>query len=57
MELLLPRTDRAVAFQLAVAVAVLTGAFVVFRRDRDVRLFVVGLAVMAGAWFALRSLH
>ncbi|HSH58968.1 MAG TPA: hypothetical protein VK988_04870 [Acidimicrobiales bacterium] len=57
MELLLPRTDRAVAVQLAVAVLVLTGAFVVFRRDRDVRLFVVGLAVMAGAWFALRSLH
>ncbi len=57
MELLLPRTDRAVAVQLAVAVLVLTGAFVVFRRDRDVRLLVVGIAVMAGAWFALRSLH
>ncbi len=57
MDLLLPRTDRAVAVQLAVAVVVLTATFVVFRRDRDVRLLVVGVAVMAAAWFALRSLH
>ncbi len=57
MELLLPRTDRGVLAQLAVAIVVLTGAFLVFRRDHDVRLLVVGIAVITGAWFALRSLH
>ncbi len=57
MELLLPRTDQGVLAQLAVAIVVLTGAVFVFRRDPDVRLLVIGIAVMTSAWFALRALH
>ncbi len=57
MDLLLPRSDRGVLVMLAVAVVVFTGAVLVFRRDPDVRLLVVGVAVITGAWFALRSLH
>ncbi len=56
-ELLLPRTDAGVFVQAAVAVVVLTLALVVVRRDRELRLFVIGVTVLATAWFALRSVH
>jgi hypothetical protein len=56
-DLLLPRTDSGVVAQLAVAAVVLAVAFVVVRRDRELRLLVVGVAVMTVAWCAARSLH
>ena len=56
-EFLLPRTDRGVALQAAVAVVVLSIAFYASRRDRDLRLFVVGIAMLTGGWFALRTVH
>lgn len=57
MELLLPRTDAGVAVQLAVATVVFAVALFVVRRDRDVRLLVIGMAVMTAAWSGVRTLH
>lgn len=57
MDLLLPRTDGGVAVQIAIAAVILVAAFVVVRHDRDLRLAVGGLAVMAAAWFGLRAVH
>lgn len=57
MELLLPRTDAGVAVQLAVAAVVFAVALFVVRRDRDVRLLVIGMAVMTAAWSGVRTLH
>lgn len=57
MELLLPRTDLGVAVQLAVAAVVFAVALLLVWRDRDVRLLVIGLAVMTVAWSGLRMLH
>lgn len=56
-ELLLPRTDAGVLAQALVAFPVLLGVLVVVRRDREVRLFVLGVLVMTVAFFGLRSLH
>jgi hypothetical protein len=57
MDVLLPRTDAGVAAQAAVAVIVLAGAFFAVRRNRELRQFVTGLAVMTLAFFGLRALH
>lgn len=57
IELLLPRTDGGVVAQLAVAALLFAVAFVAVRRDRELRLLVVGMAVMTAAWSAVRSLH
>lgn len=56
-DLLLPRTDRAAALQAVVAGAVLVSVFFLVRRDRDLRLFVAGVTVLAEAWFGLRAVH
>lgn len=58
VDLLLPATDRAVAIQWAVMVPFWILALVAVRgRDRDIRTFVVGLAVINLAWFAARTVH
>jgi hypothetical protein len=57
MDVLLPRTDAGVAAQAIVAVVVLAAAFFAVRRNRELRQFVTGLAVMTLALFGLRALH
>ena len=57
VELLLPRTDAGVAMQLVLAIGFFGVALVAVRRHRDVRTFVLGLAFMTAAWFALRTVH
>lgn len=57
IDFLLPRTDGGVAGQAAVAFVVLSVALYAVRRDREVRLLVIGIAVLTAAWFALRTLH
>lgn len=54
---MLPGTDGAVAVQAVVAATVLLTALVFVRRDRELRLLVVGLMTMTAALFALRALH
>jgi len=56
-ELLLPRSDAGVLVQTVVAVIVLGLALVLVRRDRELRLLMIGLAVLTTAWFAVRSVH
>lgn len=57
MDLLLPRTDGGVAVQAAIAAAVFGAALVMVRRDRDLRVFVGGLGMLAAAWFGVRAVH
>lgn len=57
LELALPRTDAGVFVQVAVAVPVFAIALWWVRHNRDLRTFVVGVATLTFAWFALRTLH
>ncbi len=57
MDLLLPRTDELVAVQAAVALVVWVAAYRWSRRDRDLRLFVVGAGLLTVALFGARALH
>lgn len=57
IELLLPRTDAGVLAQLIVAVVVFGALAVAVRRNRDLLVFVGGLATVTAAWFALRTVH
>jgi hypothetical protein len=56
-ELLLPRTDAGVYAQAALVFPVLVVALVLVRRDREVRLFVLGVLVMVLSLFGLRAIH
>ncbi len=56
-DLLLPRTDAGVAFQAVAAVNVYGPLLWATRSNRDMQTFVLGLAVLTFAWFALRTLH
>jgi hypothetical protein len=57
IDLLLPATDAGALAQ-AVGAAILYGAaFVVARHDRELLLFVTGLAFVTFAWFGIRTLH
>ena len=57
LDLVLPRSDRAVAIQLIVVVPLFLMWIVLARRNRDHLLLAVGVAVITLAWFALRTLH
>lgn len=57
MDLLLPRTDRGVAVQAVFAAVVFAIAVFAVRGDRDLRLFVGGLGMLAAAWFGIRAIH
>lgn len=55
--LLLPTTDAGVKIQLAIVMV--TGSLLLWalRRDRDLRIFVVGVWICSIAFMGLRSLH
>ena len=58
LDLLLPETDRGVAIQWLVMVPFWAVVLVVTRRrSKDVRTFLVGLAMINLAWFAARTIH
>ena len=58
LDLVLPKTDRVVAIQwIVMAVVWLVALIAVRSRDRDIRHFVLGLAVVNLAWFAARTVH
>lgn len=57
LDFFLPRTDAGAAAQL-VGAGLLFGALAFAARgNRDLLVFVVGLAVVTVAWFALRTVH
>ena len=58
LDLLLPETDRAAIVQWVVMAIVWTLVFAGTRRwRREYRVFLVGLAVINLAWFAVRTAH
>lgn len=57
IEFLLPRTDSGAIWQAAITAVVLSAALFAVRRDREVRLLVMGITMLAVAWFALRGVH
>lgn len=57
VDLALPRTDAGAFVQAAIAVPIFGIAVWQVRHNRDIRAFVVGLATLTFAWFALRTLH
>jgi len=56
-ELLLPRTDGGVYAQALIVFPALLTALVLVRRDKDYRIFVLGLLVMMLALFGARAIH
>lgn len=57
VDLFLPRTDAGVLVQVVVAVVFFTVLGFAVRRNRDLLVFVSGLATIVAAWFALRTVH
>lgn len=57
VDLLLPRTDGGALAQAVGAVVVFGSVGIAVRRNRDLLVFVVGLATVTAAWFALRTVH
>ncbi len=57
LDLALPRTDAGAFAQAALAVPIFGLAIWRVRHNRDIRTFVVGVATLTFAWFALRALH
>ena len=57
VDLALPRTDAGAFVQAAIAVPIFGIAVWRVRHNRDIRTFVVGVATLTLAWFALRTLH
>lgn len=57
MDKLLPATDGGVAVQAVLAALILSAALVSVRRNREMRLLVIGLMTITAAFFALRTLH
>ena len=58
LDIALPKTDQGVFIQWAIAAAVWPVAlFFVRKASKDVRTFVIGLAVLNLAWFAARTIH
>jgi hypothetical protein len=57
LDLLLPTTDAGVAAQLAVWAAASVGGLFVTRRNKDLRLLVIGLSVLALGLLGVRAIH
>jgi hypothetical protein len=54
---LLPTTDAGARTQVIVAALVFGATIIAFRRRPELRTFVIGLATLTAAWFALRAVH
>lgn len=57
VDFLLPRTDAGVLAQVVGAVVIYGALAFAVRRNRDLLVFVAGLATITAAWFALRTVH
>lgn len=56
-DVLLPRTDAGVLAQALVVFPVLIVVLIRVRHDHELRLFVLGVATLALAWFGIRAVH
>ena len=57
IDVLLPSTDAGVALQFAGVLVVGFVGLIVVRRNRDVRILVIGVTVLLIALMALRAIH
>ncbi len=57
MRLLLPATDAGVAIQAVATLVCIAALLIVFRHDRDIRMLLFGVAVLAAGFFSVRALH
>lgn len=57
LDVLLPATDAGVAAQFAVVGSITALALVMTRRNRDLRILIVGIAVLLAGVLAVRALH
>ena len=57
MDLLLPRTDAGVLVQLVIATIVFAFTLRRFWRNRDARIFIIGLWTITYAFMGVRALH
>ncbi len=57
MDILLPATDAGVLLQAVVWTALLALGIIVTRRNRDVRLLVVGIGILGYGLMAVRAIH
>ena len=57
MDILLPATDTGVLVQVVVWTALLVLGIIVTRRNRDVRLLVVGIGILGYGLMAVRAIH
>ena len=57
IDLLLPRTDAGALAQAVGAAVLFAAAAIAVRRNRELLVFVAGLASITAAWFALRTVH
>ncbi len=56
-DLLLPRTDAGVLVQIIVVTAVFALATIAMRRNRDVRILMIGMWVATYGFMGVRALH
>ena len=56
-DLLLPATDAGVLVQVVVLVVVTTGALYLTRHHRDLRILVIGIALLIAGVMAVRAIH
>jgi len=57
LDLLLPATDGGVLAQVIIVAVVAAGLLVIVRRNRDLRLLVVGITVLTFGLMAVRAVH
>ncbi len=57
LDILLPRTDAGVLVQVIVASLLFGNALWLVRRNRDLVIFVAGLATLTAGLMGLRTLH
>lgn len=58
LDLALPRTDRVVFIQWIVMAIFWAAVFIGTRnRNKDIRQFLIGIAMLNLAWFAFRTVH
>lgn len=57
LDILLPRTDAGVAFQVALATVVFAGLAWRYWRNRDARIFVIGLWLVTYGAMGVRAIH
>ena len=57
LDILLPETDGGAASQFLVLILITVLALVMTRRNRDLRILILGIAVLLAGLLAVRAIH